>query len=174
VNVTQSVLDAVGGLDVCGEHISTTSNLDSPYLGGLGLGSALEGLCVRVQSTSLRQLYRQLVATALNCAISSGTTCDEIVLRYIDFDFSACNSVCEGGVQPAGAPTVSQCIEQLDCFNNGGQMIDGTCTLGLPNNCHEAVLCNESLGICPKNTPATSSAACNEATQNRCTIDACN
>ncbi|MFN2425952.1 MAG: ice-binding family protein [Candidatus Binatia bacterium] len=171
-NVTQAVLDSAGGIEVCGELITTTSNVSSPYLDGLDLTSALEGLCVRVQGQKVRQLYRQLVATALNCQISSGADCDEILARYIEVSFSDCNALCADGGSSLGDVSVGECIEQLDCFNNGGLFVDGACVEG--GGCHEEALCNEELGICPSNTRASSPRACQEATSNRCTIDSCN
>lgn len=40
VNITQQLLDAAGPIEVCGETITTTSNLASPFLDGLGLTSS--------------------------------------------------------------------------------------------------------------------------------------
>ncbi|MFN2376773.1 MAG: hypothetical protein ABR538_09565, partial [Candidatus Binatia bacterium] len=171
LNVTQAVLDSAGGLEVCGQLITTTSNIGSPYLDGLGLTSALEGLCVSVKGDKVRQLYRQLVATALNCQISSGTDCDVILARYIDVSFEDCSALCADGGNSLADVTVGECIEQLDCFNNGRVMVDGSCVEG--GGCHDEPLCNEEIGVCPLKTPASSSNACNEATKNKCTIDSC-
>jgi len=200
VNVGQLVIDAVGPLEVCGESIDSTSNESSPYLEGLGLSSDLEGLCVKTRGIKERSLYRQLVAAALNCGISGGD-CDDILAKYVDVSFSDCSDLCAGN-PPVDGPTVSECVSQLDCFNNGGQLIDGDCAYGtcaedptvycggdygdcplfleepqecepFPGNCHSAALCNEALGVCPKNTPASSSSACREARGNSCTIDSC-
>ena len=201
INVGQAVLDAIGGVDVCGQQVDSTSNLQSPWVEGLGLSSALEGLCVKVGTITQRQLYRQLVATALNCGITGGN-CDDIVMNYIDVTFSDCSDLCATGSQAPGGPSVRQCINQLDCFNNGGQLIGGKCALGtceqneslfcgggyascprisgrtqacepFQGNCQSAPLCNEALGVCPKNTSTSSDKACREANSNDCTIDSC-
>jgi hypothetical protein len=108
--------------------------------------------------------------------------------------------VCEGN-PPADPPTVNECISELDCFNNGGQVINGDCALGtcenqpeipcgdesgscpdfmaapqdcvpFEGNCHASPLCNEGF-FCPKKTPASSPKACREARHNGCTIDSC-
>ncbi len=197
-NVTQAVLDGIGGIDVCGEHIDSTSNLSPPWVEGLGLDSALEGLCVAVQGESVRQLYRQLIAAALNCGISGVQDCDNVVLKYIDLSFSECSELCDTGVVQQGGPTITECISQIDCFNNGGQWFEGKCVFGycesnpgqgcggdngncpgggdcvpFDENCHNAPLCNEGLGVCPKKAPASSVKACREAKGNDCTIDSC-
>ncbi len=171
INVGQEVLDAIGGLEVCGQTITTTSNLGSPYVDGLGLTSDLEGLCKRTKGVHQRSLYRQLVAAGLNCGISGGD-CDTILAKYVDVSFSDCSDVCEGN-PPVDGPTVQECIGNLDCFNNGGQMIDDVCVYDILGNCHDAPLCNEALGVCPKKTPASSPNACREARGNSCTIDNC-
>jgi hypothetical protein len=171
-NVAQAVLDAVGGIDVCGQHIDETSNEHPPWVAGLGLDSALEGLCVSVEGISERQLYRQLIAAALNCAMSGGD-CDDKLEGYVDVTFSECSDLCETGDEQPGGPSVEECIEKVDCFNNGGQIIDGQCVLELPGNCHDQLLCNEGLGVCPKKAPASSVKACRQAKANSCTIDSC-
>jgi len=199
VNVGQLVLDAVGPIEVCGRTITETSNMDSPYLEGLGLSSNLEGLCMRAQGVPQRRLYRQLVAAALNCGITGGD-CEEVMDDFLDVSFADCSDVC-AGIPVMDGPTMNECTHQLDCFNNGGRVVMGDCAYGtcdetaeycggdfgecppfanlpqecvpLPGNCHDAVLCNEELGVCPKKTPASSSRACQEARKNECTIDEC-
>ena len=197
VNVTQALLDAVGPLEVCGESISATSNLTKPYLAGLGLTSALEGLCVRVQTVQQRSLYRALVAAALNCAASGAANFCELIVP----EFTDCDLLCQG-TPPQDPPTVGECVELLDCFNNGGEMVTGGCAFGtcesqplidcggdlgtcpdfnglpqpcvpLEDSCHDAELCNEDIGFCPGDVPASSDGACREATSNNCTIDSC-
>jgi hypothetical protein len=194
VNVAQEVIDAVGGsIEVCGQSITDTDTIGS-------LDSSLEGICVRVRGVRERQLYRQLVAATLNCALSGGISdCDTLVGQYDgDVSFDECNEVCEGNPD-ADPPSVGDCIAALDCFNNGGHIVDGECGLGVcsddgevcdedldcdqtdpqtcelfPNNCHDAEVCNEELGVCPKSGPAGSSSACKAARSNSCTIDDCN
>lgn len=93
---------------------------------------------------------------------------------------------------------MDQCIVQLDCFNNGGDVISGKCAYGtcsgdptrscggesgacprrrqcvpFAGNCHAQALCNENIGFCPTSTPATSTKTCNEGIYNLCTIDSC-
>jgi len=157
---------------------------------------------MRTEGVKQRQLYRQLMATALNCAISGGD-CDAILAQYVDVSFTECSNLCAGTLPAEGAPTARECVRQLDCFNNGGQTVDGKCALGtcandpslhcgsaygscpdvnaLPqecvdfaNSCHDADLCNEDIGVCPTKTPASSPKACKEARFNDCTIDSCN
>ncbi|MFN2426065.1 MAG: hypothetical protein ABR587_06420, partial [Candidatus Binatia bacterium] len=171
INVGQLVIDAAGPLEVCGETITTTSNGGLPYLQGLGLTSNLEGLCMRAKGVPQRRLYRQLMAAALNCGISGGD-CDAILGKYVDVSFSDCSDLCAGNPVQDG-PTLGQCVSQLDCFNNGGLLVEGECVLDLPGNCHDAPLCNEALGVCPKSTPASSPKACREARHNDCSIDDC-
>jgi hypothetical protein len=126
---------------------------------------------MRTKGVKQRQLYRQLVAAGLNCGIS-GSDCDSILEKYVAVNFSDCSDVCAGN-PPVDGPTVNECIANLDCFNNGGQMIDDVCVFDLEGNCHAAALCNEDLGVCPKKTAASSPAACKEARANSCTIDSC-
>jgi len=157
---------------------------------------------MRTKGVHQRQLYRQLVAAALNCAASGfANDCDHILHKYIDVTFADCNAVCEG-TPPDPAPSVGDCVSQLDCFNNGGQIVSGSCATGtcesqpeiacggdhgscpdfnaLPqacipfeNNCHSQEMCNELIDFCPKNTPASSPKACQEARFDDCTIDSC-
>ncbi len=147
------------------------------------------------------------------------------MLKYITVKFSECSALCAGN-PVANGPTLGDCVSQLDCFNNGGHIINdqcatGTCEVdtatncggdfgacpGLPQactpagtcetqtaivcdvntpcpdlpqdcipfegNCHSAEMCNEGIGFCPKQTPASSPAACREARFDTCTIDAC-
>lgn len=203
INVTQELLDAVGPIEVCGQTLTSTSNSGSPYLDGLGLSSTLEALCSRTQGVKERQLYRQLVAAALNCAVSGMVNdCDLALDDLVEVTFTECSNLCEGSGALDG-PTVGECIEALDTFNNGGQVIDGTSSFGtcesqpeircggdsgtcpdfnaLPQacvpfetSCHSDALCNEEIGFCPLKTPASSSGACYEAKFNDCTIDSCN
>jgi hypothetical protein len=202
INVGQLVLDAAGSIEVCGQTISKTVNPAAPWLEGLGLSSNLEALCMRTKGVRQRQLNRQLTAAALNCVMSNGKDCDDITGRYIDVSYSACNELCATGVQAPGGPSAGECVSQLDCFNNGGQIVDGQCAKGtcaeqpdlycgkdygacpsidetpqdcvaFEDNCHDSALCKEPIGVCPKSTPASSPKACQEARFNECTIDSC-
>jgi len=171
------VINAAGGcLEICGERITNT------VLGSAD--SAVEAMCIAVQGVPERQLARQLTAAALNCVMSGGgATCSG--LGDISTLFAECNSVCECSVCP-GTPegcssigscppdslTVGQCIDALDCFNNGGHpsLSDGSCTFD-SNNCENQALCNQDIGLCFKPPgPAGSSNECNDANQNLCTV----
>jgi hypothetical protein len=201
-DIVQEILDATGGLDICGQTLTETSNVDSPYLEGLGLDSALEGLCVRARDVEERSLYQALVATALNCAMSGSDSCDAVVSPFIDVSFSECDAVCENGGSTA---LVERCIEGLQCYNNGGRMVRGKCALGECNfsgkscgadygfcapitvklvtylqscerfagNCRDGDFCQPTLDVCPSRTPSTGKPACKEAKTNTCTIDSC-
>jgi hypothetical protein len=83
--------------------------------------------------------------------------------------FAGCNQTCETGVAVNGRD-VDDCIDEIDCLNNGGQFIDGSCRIGT-DNCHSRDLCNEELDLCfPNPGPATSSNACNDARKNDCEV----
>jgi hypothetical protein len=154
-NITQAVLDVVGSISICGEDICNTLVDDA--------SSAIEAMCVRVQGQPTRQLARQLTAARLNCIISGevGGACDGISINDV---FDACNTRCAGGFVSAtlGSDTFN-CIDALDCFNNGGvfDLADEICTTGacatggaacgpetpcanlsecvpFPSNCHDA------------------------------------
>ena len=162
---------------------------------------------MRTKGVHQRQLYRQLVAAALNCAASGhANDCDDVVGEFVhvtgvDAPFSDCSNLC-AGTPPVDPPSVGDCVGWLDCFNNGGQIINGGCAFGTcetqttincggdagdcPNigdvaqpciafvaNCHASAMCNESIDFCPKQTAASSTGACKEARFNECTIDSC-
>ncbi|MFN2375262.1 MAG: hypothetical protein ABR538_01915, partial [Candidatus Binatia bacterium] len=145
-NVVQEILDAVDGLEVCGQSITETSINDS--VEGLGLDSALEGLCVKVEGIEERSLYRELVTTALNCAMSGSNSedfCDSVVTRFVDVEFSECNEACaEGGSDTAFGKA---CIQQLDCYNSGGRLVGNKCSYGTCDVTGE--LCGGGYGPCP-------------------------
>jgi hypothetical protein len=136
----QSVIDDGGSLEVCGQIIS-----DSDGTGNLN--SLLEALCVKTKGFKERQLYRQLVTTALNCSISEGATCDEIVDPFIDVSFSDCSALCGGTPVPEG-PTLAECRSQLACFNKGGRLVEGVCALGTCETDTE-IVCGAASGPCP-------------------------
>lgn len=198
VNIGQSVIDAVGPLEICGQTIGGTTDVGS-------LDSALEALCVKTEGVKERQLYRQLVTAALNCAISEGGDCDQILGRFVDVNFSDCSALCAGTPVMDG-PTLKECKSQLACFNTGGRLIEGQCAKGtcaeapgtfcgaaygdcplvddLPqecvpfeDNCADVGLCNQDLDvpatICPDKTRASSPKTCTMARKNTCTIDSC-
>jgi hypothetical protein len=175
VNVTQDVIDAAGGLDVCGTTITNT-DLESNQ-------SAIEAICVAVKGELERQLVRQLTAAALNCATASCSTAHSDLI-------ADCNLTCADG---SGTLTINECIDQLDCFNNGGTFdgefctFPGTCNSGgeacltdedctelgdycVPNEtCHDRSLCPdgpEGEFCWFEGGPASSPAKCNAARKN--------
>jgi hypothetical protein len=131
-NIVQEILDAVGGLHVCGQTITETSTDTSPFLDSFGLNSALEALCVHVGQDPERALYRELVTAALNCAISGAVDCDSEVSKFVSVSYNNCNALCGGAAatDDEGNSPVATCIAQLDCYNSGGHLIDGLCALG--------------------------------------------
>ena len=160
-NITQAVIDAAGFLSVCGETVDNTLlKMDD---------SALEATCVSVKLGSRLQLARQLTATALNCVMTNGDPyCEGVGVAET---FARCDLAC------ALNSDFGDCIDELDCFNNGGVMLEsGLCQIGtcggdgvtacdgdescgfdvlgapipcvpLPGHCHDALLVNEDLGL---------------------------
>ncbi len=139
-SLIQTILDQAGSLSVCGQTIDSATGTGD-------LDSALEALCVQARGVDERDLFRQLVTTALNCEISEGGTCDQILSRFIDVSFSDCSALCAGTPVP-GSPTVDECIDQLSCFNSGGQVVDGQCARGTCEN-DPGQLCGGDFGSCP-------------------------
>jgi hypothetical protein len=150
-NLVQEVLDAVGGINVCGVNITSTSNSSAPWVEGLGLSSALEGLCVRPQRIEERELYRELVAAKLNCAISGSDNCDGVVEEFVDVTFSECDALCSGEYSPSSVDeyesAIARCTHQLACYNGGGQLIGGKCAYGKCDVTDE--YCGSDFGACP-------------------------
>ncbi len=150
-NLVQSILDAVDGIEVCGQSITETSINDS--VAGLGLDSALEGLCVREAGNPQRALYRELVAAALNCAMSGSDNaefCDDIVSDFVDVSFSDCSALCAGEIayteSSESENLADACIRQLDCYNSGGRVAAGKCAIG---TCEvTGALCGGDYGPC--------------------------
>jgi hypothetical protein len=113
-NITQAVIDQViadtgNGLEVCGTFITNT-DLNSNQ-------SAIEAICVSPAGDLSRQLVRQLTAAALNCALGDCTS------EHADL-VDSCNDTCTGG----GTLSVNECIDALDCFNNGGAWDGDSCS----------------------------------------------
>jgi hypothetical protein len=128
INITQAVIDSVGGLNVCGVTIDNTEAGNDT--------SAIEAMCVAVKGVSERQLVRQLTAAALNCVMSGGDS--DCVGGPIEDLFADCNAACVG--DPADH-SINECIDEIDCFNNGGTFADGNCTFN-PG------ICSDSLVLC--------------------------
>ncbi len=121
-NITQEVLDAaLPPVMVCGEIVDNTT------LGSFG--SALASMCVRPRRDRRLQLARQLTATALNCVMTNGNgDCQDV---GIESTFAECNMACANGWDDE----FSSCIDALDCYNNGGRLLDdGTCQIGTCEN----------------------------------------
>ena len=127
-NITQAVIDEVGGLNVCGITIDNTEAGNDT--------SALEAMCVAVKGVSERQLVRQLTAAALNCVMSGGDS--DCVGGPIEDLFADCNNACQGF---ASDLSINECIGEIDCFNNGGFWAGGSCT-------HNPGACSISGGLC--------------------------
>jgi hypothetical protein len=130
-----------------------------------------------------RQVVRQLTVASLNCAISN---CDDYQTGLI----AMCNDACAGDM----AADYNMCVDQLDCFNNGGTWdefagclfpgicagptapletaceMDSDCGEGNycePDNCHTRDLCPEDGKICWEPLgPASSPRKCNAARKN--------
>jgi len=118
-SLIDDILQQTGAIDICGQMIDSATDLGVT-------SSAMEALCVRTSGVFERPLFRQLVTTALNCAVSEGGTCDDILSRFINVSFTQCNSLCASnptaspGIATTTTPTVTQCINELACFNAGG------------------------------------------------------
>ncbi len=127
--LSSSFPNGIDGLNICGKTIGLNPE-------GNAIPPVVEALCVRPNESSDLQLARQLTAAALNCIMSGGgTTCEG---TSIGTTFSACNAACN---DPNQAGQISLCIEQVDCFNNGGQWNEDDpnamyCQLDVPESCH--------------------------------------
>ncbi|HEY2387018.1 MAG TPA: hypothetical protein VGK30_08660 [Candidatus Binatia bacterium] len=133
-NIAQTLLDTGGPITICGESLRTTALEDA--------ASAEEAMCVTVQGEQTRQLARQLTATALSCIVSDvaagrnplgNPTCSQVSIGTL---FQQCNDVCTGA---STARTVGQCIDLLDCFNNGfaPNAATGKCGAVTGTSCHD-------------------------------------
>jgi hypothetical protein len=173
-NVTLGAIELAGGsINVCGQTIDSTQPVGE-------IASALEALCVKVEGELQRQLYRQLVAATLNCAISgSSADCGALVEGYDE-----CNQVCIDADTLTNGE-IGACVGVIDCFNNGGELIDtgeGEECLIPESSCHDVPLCPadtdgdgvpdvEGLPCFEPLGPASSPKDCNLARKNDCTID---
>lgn len=118
-DITLAVLGAApdGEIMVCGKFLNSTALAD--------LASAEEALCVSPRGDKKLQLARQLTAAALNCVISGAG--DGCAGTSIEATFAACDALCAG----TGSGDVTDCIEAIDCFNNGGKVLaNGQCQVG--------------------------------------------
>jgi hypothetical protein len=171
-NITQTVLDNYPGLTICGHPINTTDLTNT---------SAVEAICVAVKGDSTLQVARQLTAAALNCIVSNSTGCggagqnatDVCGGVSIDAVFTACNDPANACATTATLTdgTVVNCIEAIDCFNNGGTFDPGppaTCGASV-NSCHDRDLVNGCFNF-PNPGPAGSPKECNAARKDDCSI----
>jgi hypothetical protein len=128
-NITQALIDAAGGLDVCGITIDNTDVGNST--------SAVEAICVSVKGDLENQLVRQLTAAALNCVLGDCST------EHSDL-LADCNNTCADG---SGSLSVQECVDQLDCFNNGGTFDSGSgeCITGIGECDISAEACSDSV-----------------------------
>jgi hypothetical protein len=141
-NLGQALIDTAGPFVVCGHMIRSTDTGN--------LNSALEGLCVRAGGLDELRLFRELTAAAMNCAISEGGRCDQVLHRYVDVGYDDCNSLCAGEPRPGG-PSSAECVRQISCFNEGGRLVDGRCALGTCAN-EPSRPCGREFGDCPAPT----------------------
>jgi len=173
-NITQRVLNNFTGLTICGHPITTTD---------LSNTSAVEAICVAIKGDSSLQVARQLTAAALNCILTNSAGCSP-PLNQIDpcagvsvHDvFAACNNPANLCATTAVVNGVTvDCIEALDCFNNGGTFDPGTdptnatCSASA-TSCHDALLSANGCAIFEPPGPAGSPKECNDARKDNCTI----
>ncbi len=107
-NITGEVIASATppGLWVCGQYI--TDSVD-----------AMQAMCISVSGYPKRQLVRQLTAGMLNCRLGICSIEHTTML-------ATCNTVCENEVV-AG---YQDCIDEIDCFNNGGIWNGAMCIYG--------------------------------------------
>jgi hypothetical protein len=169
-NITQLVLDETGPLSICGGTVSTTD---------LTVTSAVEAICVSPKGDSTLQLARQLTATALNCGVTKSTSCggggqtagNVCSGVSIEDTFNACNDACASGSVTAIVDGVTiNCIDALDCFNNGGTGLDALGACQGDSGCHEASLNNGCFTTFEPPGPAGSPKECNDARKDPITI----
>src|SRR5262249_22743875 len=129
--VSQAVINHAGGcIEACGEGIKNVHVASAD--------SALEAICVSRRGDQRLQLARQLTSMALNCVMSDrGIDCGGTNTNLGSL-FDACNSACRGA---ASSMSVGDCIEAVDCFNNGGAIDEnGLCGSDPFGSCHERAL----------------------------------
>jgi hypothetical protein len=182
LNVTlMSIALAGGSIEVCGQTLDDT-DVESA-------SSAVEGLCEG--GGGITQLARQLIAMSLNC-INSESPADCSGVPEWTSTFSTCDAACADGTN---SDLIGECINVVDCFNNGGQPSLGSegeflcstgncsdngadCNSGNKGLCEDSALatCTPYEFTCHMNpllypdSPAGSSKACNKANKSDCTI----
>jgi len=177
-NITLTLIEAFNAVNdpnlfICGREITNASEGN--------VNSALEAICVSPKGDSRLQLARQLMAAALNCILTNsgdgvdactsltGAVCGGVSIEGI---FNACNDACADGftTPQAGEFAGINCIDAIDCFNNGGTGIipgpePGENICVGDSGCHERDLDNGCVDFEPPG-PAGSPKACNDARQN--------
>jgi hypothetical protein len=151
---SQTVLDQNGGcVEICGAAIDTAT---ADSVGSSS--SVLEAMCISPRGEQRLQLVRQLTALALNCGVSGfGLDCGSNA--GLDSLFTKCNAACL-----ANNSDIGDCIEAIDCFNNGGAIDPSTGLCGeAAFNCH-----NQPLPIAQGK--ADTPQECNAASKNSCTV----
>jgi hypothetical protein len=171
-NITLALLNAYNAandpdLTICGRTITNTT------VGSVN--SALEAICVSPKGNSVLQLARQLTAAALNCILTNGgdgvdscvsLTGDVCAGVSIEDVFNACNTACAAGdVTATIDSTEVNCIEVIDCFNNGGETFIPIIGCIGDSGCHDRELDNGCVDFSPPG-PAGSPRACNDARKN--------
>ncbi|KAB2967585.1 MAG: hypothetical protein F9K18_04110, partial [Thermoanaerobaculia bacterium] len=164
-NITQSLLDVGGPLEICGFELDNTLVGDP--------GSVLESMCVSPQGHPTLQLLRQLTAASLNCILShQGPDCAGSTLSGL---WAQCSNAC---LTSRNLQLVSDCVFQLECANEGGVAFpgpDGVPLCGPDAGCAGRDLCPDATddGVLNGSDycfepigPAGSSVACLEARQN--------
>lgn len=121
---------AFEGIEICGQTISV-NHQDSE-----DVPPVVEALCVSPSGDSTLQLGRQLTAASLNCMLSGGGA--DCANTSVADTFSSCNEACTVSGQE---DHVNTCIEQLDCFNNGGVWNEDDpqamfCQMDVEESCH--------------------------------------
>jgi hypothetical protein len=152
-NITQEVIDATlsDSLTICGKIIGETTDLPLPRN-----DSAVEALCVAPKGEPKLQLARQLTAAALNCVLSYGPGHDNCSGSSIEELFAECSSAdaCSGNV--------GTCIEELDCFNNGGTWNeDGPKPFCQTGECANGDACNSNV-VCSDESTCTPIEGCHD------------
>jgi len=161
-NITSAAILAGGGcLNICGEVIVPTAiHSSSPGCSSIGgnfscprivngADSAEEALCVASTGNKRLQLARHLTASALNCAVSNGSS--DCTGTSGEDAFKACDAACAAGLTSAsldGNPV--DCLKAVGCFNSGGRFdsLSQTCHLGTCST-KKSQACGTGLPACP-------------------------
>jgi len=117
---------------ICGGFVVNTTDPLFP-------GSTAEAVCTT--GGTVNQAGRNLVSTALNCAMTNGDpTCGGSSVGTL---FAECNQLCADvvvGGDNSKLDMLHACESALDCYNNGGDpagyLATGLCFVDPVNNCH--------------------------------------